>query len=778
MLSGQLGDLVIYLALGMTILSGLAFFITALGRRNLFDLGSKAYYLFLVLIAGASAYLYFLFFSHDFAIEYVYSYSSSDLPFFYLLSAFWGGQEGTYLLWALFSGLLGLIILFRGGRYKTWGMFFYSLINLFLVVMMMTLSPFERLATAAAEGAGLNPLLQDPWMVIHPPIMFIAYAMAGVPFALVLAAMVRKDYTDWLKTSFPYIVITSLSLAVANVLGGYWAYKTLGWGGYWAWDPVENTSFVPWVVSLGLIHSLLVEKRIGALRRTNLFLSIFVFLLVIYGTFLTRSGVLADFSVHSFVDLGANAILISFMILFLALAAALFIFFRSPEMPGNPLTYNLLSRDFILFVGMLLLVVLGVVVLFWSSLPLITQYVTENPVAAEVSTYNTFAFPFAILISLFLTISPFIKGLGEKIEGLNVRLLTAILTALVISAILWLVELISLAIAITLLIYLTAIILYFRFPNMGRNLIISLSAGLAGLIIALLLGVGEIENLFFIVAATTAAGAHIIVLSKHIPGNLGAAGGYLTHFGFAMMLVGILTSSVYSSNRNLVIPRSQAKSAYDIDVTYQGTTGSIADAKNEILLALDHNGKQTEGRPQYFYTRRLDGIMKKPYIQKNLTYDLYFSPQEIQEMTGGHGMMLRKGQSESVGDYTIKFVDFEVASHEGSAGMSVGAWLEVGYDGRTETVVPVLRSDPSGTKMVSDPINLFSGSEYKIKLDKIFADQGTVSLSIPGLVEAGSPDRLILDVSRKPGINLLWLGTIIVFIGMFLSARRRLKRAA
>ncbi|MEW5924519.1 MAG: cytochrome c biogenesis protein CcsA [Candidatus Zixiibacteriota bacterium] len=777
MVSGQPGDLAIYLALGMTILAGLAFFATALGKRNLFNLGSKAYYLYLVFIAGASAYLYYLFFSHDFSIEYVYSYSSSDLPFFYLLSAFWGGQEGTYLLWALLSGLFGLIILYNGGRYKTWGMFFYSLINLFLVVMMLTLSPFERMPSVMTEGAGLNPLLQDPWMVIHPPIMFVAYAMAGVPFALVLAAMIRKDYAEWLKISFPYVVITSLSLAVANVLGGYWAYKTLGWGGYWAWDPVENTSFVPWVVSLGLIHSMLIEKRIGALRRTNLLLSIFIVLLVIYGTCLTRSGVLADFSVHSFVDLGANAVLISFVVFYLVLTLAMFIFSRGREISGKPLNYNLLARDFILFVGMILLVALGVVILFWSSLPLITQYVSDNPTAAEISTYNTFAFPFAILISLFVTVSPFIKGLGEKIEGLNVRVLTGIAVALVVSAILWLAELINLTIAITLLIYIAAIFIYLRFPEIRKNLIISLAIGFGGLIIALLFGVRNIEYLFFIAAAAAGAGAHIIVLSKQIPGNLAGAGGYLTHFGFAMMLMGILASSAFSSNYNLVLPRSQAKSAYDIDVTYQGMSGSIADQKNEILLALSHDGKTTEARPQYFYTRRMDGIMKRPYIRKNLTYDLYFSPQEVQEIPGGHGLMLRKGQSQSVGDYTIKFVDFEVASHEGSAGMSVGAWLEVSSGGKTETVVPVLRSDASGTKMISDPINLFSNSDYKIKLDKIFADQGTVSLSIPGLVEAGPRDKLILDVSKKPGINLLWLGTIIVFIGMFLSARKRFRQS-
>jgi len=773
MVSGQPGDLAIYLALGMAILSGLAFFITAIGKRSLLDLGTKAYYLFIVFITGAVVYLFYLFFSHDFSIEYVYGYSSSDLPFFYLLSAFWGGQEGTYLLWAFFSGLFGLIILSKGGRYKTWAMTFYTLINLFLTIMMLTLSPFKKLGFAVADGAGLNPLLQDPWMVIHPPIMFVAYAMAGVPFALVLAAMVRKDYTDWIRISFPYIIFTSLSLAIANVLGGYWAYKTLGWGGYWAWDPVENTSFIPWVVSLGLIHSILIEKRSGSLRRTNLLLTISVFLMVIYGTFLTRSGVLADFSVHSFVDLGANAVLISFVVLYLLLSLVLFIFMRTPDMIGKPLNYSLLSRDFIMFVGMLLLVALGLVVLFWSSLPFVTQYTSDNPAAAEISTYNTFAFPFAILISLFITISPFIRGAGEKTPELDTKILTGVAIGLVAAAVFWLTDLMSFTIAVTLLIYLSGIIIYLGLPDFRRQLFLSLAVGVIGLAVSLILGVENVEYLFFIAAASAGAGAHVVILKKYIPGNIGAAGGYLTHFGFALMLIGILASSAYSTNYNLVIPRSQSQEAYGFDISYHGISGTIDTEQNEILLTLDHDGNKIEGRPQYFYTRRLDGIMKRPYIRKSLAYDLYFSPQEIQQLSSGQGLMLRKGMSETVGDFEITFTGFEVGSHASSGAMTVGAVLEVSHGGETETVTPMLSSDGSQGGMKSEPVPLFGGSEYKVTLDRIYADEGVVLLSIPGLIESGPPDKLILDVSKKPGINLLWIGTLIVFVGMFLSLKKR-----
>jgi cytochrome c-type biogenesis protein CcmF len=178
-----------------------------------------------------------------------------------------------------------------------------------------------------------------------------------------------------------------------------WAYEELGWGGYWAWDPVENSSFIPWFVSLGLLHGLVLDKRTGALRKTNILLAALIFILVVYGTFLTRSGVLADFSVHSFVNLGVNVFLIGFLILFVVMTVALFAS-RVKALGHVPLSYNIYGRDFFLFAGLLILFVFGMIVLFWTSLPLITSIFSSNPRAADIATYNSFALPFAILFAL------------------------------------------------------------------------------------------------------------------------------------------------------------------------------------------------------------------------------------------------------------------------------------------------------------------------------------------------------------------------------------------
>jgi len=773
---GQSGEMAIWMSLAMIILSGGAFFITAVGKRNLFQLGARAYYVQIALASIALIDLWYLFFSHDFSIAYVYSYSSSDLPFFYLLSALWAGQEGTYLLWLFFSSLFGLVILYGGGRYRSWGMFFYALVNLFLVIMLMTVSPFERLGFAVTEGAGLNPLLQDPWMVIHPPVMFVAFALAGVPFVFVLAALIRKDYSEWLKVSFPYILLTALFLGIANVLGGFWAYKTLGWGGYWAWDPVENTSFIPWVISLGLVHGLIIEKKLGALRRTNLLLTALIFILVIYGTFLTRSGVLADFSVHSFYDLGVNAVLIAFILLYVLLTISIFIFSRSEDLIGQPMNYNIYSRDFFLYLGMLLLFIFGIVVLFWSSLPFLTTYLSSNPAAAEISTYNAFAFPLTILLCLFLTVAPFLKSDGEINDKLKKQSLIAFVIGLgLILPINFLVS-IDFVISLTLFIYIFVILLYLGNKEIRNRLVLSLFVGLLAIIVALLLNIRALENLIFFGTAGAAGAAAIIRLQMYIPSNIKFIGGPLSHAGFALMVIGILASSVYSVNETVGLPSGEQNSALNYGLTYKGMTGSPLDAHNSLIVMLDDNGRGIETRPQFYYSRRLDGYMKKPYILRYLLFDLYLSPQNIQEGSSGDKLTLRKGDTESFGDIKIKFVSFDMTSHTTDQSFTVGAKLVVSYDGEDETIIPLLTSDlatAGGT--ISKPLALSGWPDYKISLERVFADDGAVVLSITRPGESYSAEKLVLDISKKPGINLLWAGTMIIFIGTIFSIYRRFR---
>jgi len=197
---------------------------------------------------------------------------------------------------------------------------FYVLVHTVLMVLLLRATPFRLLPVVPVDGAGLNPLLQDPWMVIHPPIVFIGYALYAVPFVYAMSALARDEYSEWAKPALAWTVAAWLFLGAGIIIGAKWAYATLGWGGYWGWDPVENASLVPWLSGAALMHTLIVQRERGKMVRTNIVLAVVSFMLIAYATFLTRSGVLSDFSVHSFASLGLSSCLVSACVLFATLS--------------------------------------------------------------------------------------------------------------------------------------------------------------------------------------------------------------------------------------------------------------------------------------------------------------------------------------------------------------------------------------------------------------------------------------------------------------------------
>jgi cytochrome c-type biogenesis protein CcmF len=272
----------------------------------------------------ASIILYNALLTHQFQYSYVAHYSSSNLPIFYLISSFWAGQEGTFLLWAIVVSIMGFIFIRSTKCEDRYAIAIVSAFVSFLYLLIISKSPFDLLIPAPADGSGLNPLLQDPWMVIHPPILFVGYAATVFPFALVVSGLIRKNYTNWFNLGLRWTLFAALALGAGIIIGGFWAYEVLGWGGYWGWDPVENSSLVPWIILLALIHGILIHKSKGSLQRTNLFFAILSFVLVLYATFLTRSGILSDFSVHSFGDFGISNYLIASIVVSMFIGFGLF----------------------------------------------------------------------------------------------------------------------------------------------------------------------------------------------------------------------------------------------------------------------------------------------------------------------------------------------------------------------------------------------------------------------------------------------------------------------
>src|SRR5262249_6352773 len=260
---------------------------------------------------------------------------------------------------------------------------------------------------APLDGQGLNPLLQDPWMTIHPPVLFTGFSSLVVPFAIALAALVKREWDGWIKPALPWVVFSTGILATGFIMGGVWAYKVLGWGGYWGWDPVENGSLIPWLSNVALLHGLLVQRVTGSLRRTNLFLGITSYVLVLYASFLTRSGVLADFSVHSFVNLGLNGFLLSFLFVIMLVGYGTLVY-RWADIPKPAKPLGNFSRESIMWLGQLVFILMATLTAVGMSAPLITK-LFGPPSNVKTEFYNVANGPLAVVLGLLLGIAPLMR---------------------------------------------------------------------------------------------------------------------------------------------------------------------------------------------------------------------------------------------------------------------------------------------------------------------------------------------------------------------------------
>ena len=385
-----------------------------------------------VAIAAASLYLWLLIFENDFGVEYVAAYSSTTLPTLYKISAFWAGQQGSFLLWLLIHAVAGVALTLRRTSAAALGIFFLMQSVLTLPVLMK--SPFAENPVEVLEGAGLNPLLQDFWMAIHPPIIFVGYALLAVPFALSIGALLTETASrEWLGEARLWTLTAWAFLGAGIFVGGYWAYKVLGWGGYWGWDPVENSSLVPWLMAAVLLHMLNLSRKRAAVLVAAHAAATFTYALVIYGTFLTRSGVLGDFSVHSFAgtSVGSAIALINALVLIGGLTVLLI---KAKDLPQGSMYDAHSSAPFAVLLGCLLIIFVAAIVWVGMSMPLLTQLVGEAA-AVDTDFYVKSTAPIAAAIAALMlwTFAKFARTIsfGGKIAHVGFLLMLA---AIVVSS--------------------------------------------------------------------------------------------------------------------------------------------------------------------------------------------------------------------------------------------------------------------------------------------------------------------------------------------------------
>ena len=400
----QLGELLLALALGTSLFAALSALGGAKWRRiSRIDALCAA---FCSLASGAV--LYALFLGDHFEVAYVAGYSSQALPLLYKISAFWAGQQGSFLLWVVFHAVALLVLLRQAAKAAperesvmnaTVGIF--SLLLAVLALLTLAKSPFELIADVPVDGAGMNPLLMDPWMAVHPPILFLGYALLAVPLAYSCAALlVNAPTKQWLASARSFTLVAWSFLGAGIFIGAYWAYKVLGWGGFWGWDPVENSSLVPWLLACALLHLLTAARtREGVLPVLHL-AAIFTYAFVLYGTFLTRSGILGDFSVHSFAgtSIGLTLAVVNGLVLLAGLAL---LFFRAKSLPQTPMYESYASRPFLLLLGALVLAFIAAIVFVGMSMPLLTQLMGK-PAAVDTNFYTKTTAPLAAVLAALM----------------------------------------------------------------------------------------------------------------------------------------------------------------------------------------------------------------------------------------------------------------------------------------------------------------------------------------------------------------------------------------
>ena len=393
-----------------------------LRRDDLIRSGERGIYATLAMVALASAGLWTALLTHDFSIKYVASYTSANLPTVYTLTAFWGGQSGSMLFWALILSIYSALALWSNrGRNRVLMPYVAGTLAVVLVFFLATLclgaNPFERLDWIPPDGRGLNPQLQNPGMAIHPPMLYLGYVGTSVPFAFAIAALLtRRLDAEWLSAVRRWSLIAWFFNTVGIVLGMWWAYVELGWGGYWAWDPVENASLLPWLVNTAFLHSIMVQEKRGMLRKWNVTLVVSAFLLSIFGTFITRSGVIS--SVHSFSQSPVGKWFAGFLVLSI-IATAYLVTTRLRDLRSRAELESMVSREAAFLYNNLIFVGIAFSVLWGTLFPIISEAVRGTKITVGPPFFNSVNIPLGLLLLLLTGIGPLIAWRRASIANLR-----------------------------------------------------------------------------------------------------------------------------------------------------------------------------------------------------------------------------------------------------------------------------------------------------------------------------------------------------------------------
>ncbi len=740
-------------------------------------------------------------------LEYLYAYkhTSKELEFKYLFASIWEDQSGSFLLWSIWNSLLGLffILLNRSKQSEGWEspvMSVVSLVQVLLAMMVMGVyiagikignSPFvltrneingpifgmPNYLSMIRDGIGLNVLLRNYWMVIHPPVLFLGFASTVIPFAFAYAGIQTKKFGEWIKPAIPYTLFSAAVLGVGIMMGGKWAYESLSFGGYWAWDPVENASLVPWLILVSGLHTMVIYKATEHSLRASYLFSFLAFIFVLYSTFLTRTGILGDTSVHAFTEAGKamNFLILGFVLIFTLPSLGLLIF-NYKKIPNNNKEESTDSREFWMFIGSLVVFLAALFIISKTSIPVVNSiFGTKFAPAEDIEfSYNKVIILVVIVIGILTAITQFFKYKNTPANFLLKRIALPTLLAAILTALL-------------------AIFYPITYYKQGAGFL------------------GAVYLTMFTAIYAIVANAEYI--RTGLKGQLKNAGASFTHIGFAIMIAGILISSgnkkVISEEKfkTFVLPASidpltkqQDNASENINlirqvpntmgpytVTYLGDSTGNETGRKYYHLLFERKDSATRKITESFilspdvYIMKGGNMSSNPDTKNYLTHDVFtyvsyvLDPEKnvdtahfnVTELAEGDTLFYSKGFM--VLDTVIKNPrsnKFGITPDRPSAMANLTITAK---NGSKYNATPMVLVDSTSIKQVDDTV--YAQNLY-VKFSGVSADKTKIRIGVK------ESDKLIDFVTLKsyifPYINLVWIGLIIMALGFIMSMLNRM----
>lgn len=729
-------------------------------KSNLLAWAKFTFSLSCVAFFGAFASVATLFVTDQFQYKYVFEHGAKNHQLRFKIAGTWSGQEGSILLWGTASALFGLISARATADLRKWFSVIYAAF-LGLVAAILTFeSPFTFIPLVDGKlvvpttGQGLNASLMNYWVVIHPPTIFCGFGSLTVLFAWSVAALIKKDLQTWIYRVRPWALVSVTLLGVGLAMGGFWAYETLGWGGFWMWDPVENTSFVPWVAALAFVHGIFVQISRQKWYLTNALLAAVPFILFAYGTFLTRSGFLGDTSVHSFANMNRSALW--FLVVIILGSAVGFLGLWgwrsknwSPPVPeAKSIATSAINRQALFGLGVWLLVGFGVVTALGMSVPFFQTVMGQKPKVVEEQLYNTVLSFFYLPLTLIMAVAPFVTWRGRSPKELASKFVNifAVSIGIVGMALLWVKgdwHGLPADMAAT-----VKLLLKFPVPRVGWVMVLS----------------------FFSVFGIVAA---VWKLIESFRKSMTAVGAMLAHVGVSVALLGLIFSRGMEQKQDaFVITDNKPVEAFHHNFLAVGPTSSFIDPENKVKITVDPQsgaGKSFTVEPGLYFNGIDDNGQPTPMIWPAIygagLYDLYLVVHNITFEASGPTDM-KQGDQRLVREENM-LVTYNKLRTEGPLGQNGATFIAdvtVATPEGQWNVSPMLKMTNSGLENFPAKV----GTKWKINLVRINAADKSATLQVLYVQPA-----YIAELFYKPLTLFVWLGIGIMTVGGGLTAWAR-----